>query len=37
MESAPFALGDMYDPGIERLARAVNQRDYLRFGFGDWR
>jgi len=37
VESAPFALGDVHDRGIERLARAVYQRDYLRFGFGDWR
>jgi len=37
VESAPFALGDVYDPGIERLARAAYQRDYLQFGFGDWR
>jgi hypothetical protein len=33
----PFALGDIYDDGIERAARAVYQRDYVLFGFGDWR
>ena len=24
-------------PEIEKLARAVYQRDYVLFGFGDWR
>ncbi|MET4102914.1 LPS sulfotransferase NodH [Roseovarius sp. MBR-78] len=33
----PFALGDIYDDGIERAARAVYQRDYVLFGFGNWR
>jgi len=35
--AGPFALGDIYDAEIERLARAVYQRDYVTFGFADWR
>jgi len=33
----PFALGDIHDAEIEKLARAVYQRDYVTFGFDDWR
>jgi hypothetical protein len=32
----PFALADIYDPTIERAARAAYQRDYMMFGFGAW-
>ena len=31
-----FALSDIYDVEIERLAHAAYARDYLLFGFGDW-
>lgn len=34
--TAPFALADIYDAEIERLAQAAYGRDYLMFGFGDW-
>ncbi|MEO0937508.1 MAG: nodulation protein NodH [Pseudomonadota bacterium] len=34
---APFALDQIYDAEIEGLARDVYARDYLMFGFGDWR
>ncbi len=32
----PFALDDIYDPEIEKLARAAYARDYLMFGFENW-
>jgi len=32
----PFALREIHDAEIERLTRAVYQRDYVTFGFGDW-
>jgi LPS sulfotransferase NodH len=35
-ETGPFALAEIYDAEIERLTRAVYQRDYVTFGFGDW-
>jgi LPS sulfotransferase NodH len=35
-QAGPFALGDIYDAEIERLARAAYQRDYVTFGFADW-
>jgi LPS sulfotransferase NodH len=31
-----FALSDIYDAEIERLAQAAYARDYLMFGFGAW-
>lgn len=34
---APFDLGAIYDAEIEQLARAVYLRDYVLFGFGNWR
>ncbi|HKL64609.1 MAG TPA: sulfotransferase family 2 domain-containing protein [Roseovarius sp.] len=34
--TVPFALREIYDEEIERLARTVYQRDYVTFGFGDW-
>lgn len=33
----PVALGDIYDEGIEAQVRDVYARDYLLFGFGDWK
>jgi hypothetical protein len=36
-EDAPYALGDIYDAEIESLCRSIYQRDYVTFGFGDWR
>ena len=33
----PFALDDLYDAEIESLCRSIYQRDYVSFGFGDWR
>lgn len=33
---APFALADIYDGEIEKLARDAYQRDYMSFGFSDW-
>lgn len=33
----PFALEQIYDADLERLSRDVYTRDYLLFGFGDWR
>ena len=35
-EAGPFALADIYDGEIEKLARDAYQRDYMSFGFGDW-
>ncbi len=35
--SAPFALTDIYDQEIEKKTRDVYLRDYLSFGFEDWR
>ena len=32
----PFALGEIYDEGIEALVGDVYQRDYMMFGFGPW-
>lgn len=36
-EDTPFALDDIYDEEIEAAARDAYPRDYLTFGFGDWR
>ncbi|MFA5581750.1 MAG: nodulation protein NodH [Paracoccaceae bacterium] len=33
----PFSLADIYDASVEAAARAAYQRDYMMFGFGDWR
>lgn len=33
----PFELAEIYDAEIEGLARRVYQRDYIMFGFSDWR
>jgi len=33
----PFTLDQIYDAEIEALSRDVYARDYLMFGFGDWR
>ncbi len=33
----PHDLAEIYDAEIERLARAAYGRDYILFGFGDWR
>lgn len=35
-DEAPFALADIYDSEIEKLARDAYQRDYMSFGFSDW-
>jgi len=35
--SAPFDLAAIYDDEIEELTRAVYLRDYMLFGFGNWR
>jgi len=32
----PFPLSEIYDDDLEELARAVYQRDYMMFGFGNW-
>ena len=36
-DDTPYALGDIYDGEIESLCRKIYQRDYVTFGFGDWR
>lgn len=33
----PYALDKVYDEEIEQLARDAYMRDYLMFGFSDWR
>jgi len=33
----PFALADIYDAEIEKLAFDAYQRDYITFGFDSWR
>ncbi|MGH1463981.1 MAG: nodulation protein NodH [Cognatishimia sp.] len=33
----PFALDDIYDDAIEALTREAYQRDYVTFGFENWR
>ena len=33
----PFALADIYNERIEKLASEAYQRDYVTFGFNDWR
>ncbi|MEM9754338.1 MAG: nodulation protein NodH [Pseudomonadota bacterium] len=35
-DDRPFALGDIYDGDLERLARQAYRRDYVFFGFEDW-
>jgi len=34
---SPFALSDIYDAKIEGAVRQVYMRDYIAFGFDDWR
>ena len=36
-DTVPFTLAEIYDSEIEALARAAYGRDYLMFGFEDWR
>lgn len=36
-DDVPYALCDIYDTEIESLCRSIYQRDYVTFGFGDWR
>ncbi|MEL7126166.1 MAG: nodulation protein NodH [Pseudomonadota bacterium] len=33
----PHTLADIYDSEIEKMARNAYARDYVTFGFGDWR
>ncbi|WP_170382260.1 nodulation protein NodH [Ruegeria atlantica] len=33
----PFKLDDIYDAKLEALATEVYQRDYMQFGFGEWK
>lgn len=33
----PFTLGDIYDEKLETLAAEAYQRDYMQFGFGNWK
>lgn len=33
----PFELSDIYDSEIEKLTSDAYQRDYMMFGFGNWR
>ncbi len=33
----PFTLNDIYDDKLEALAFDAYQRDYMQFGFGDWK
>lgn len=33
----PFALGDIYDDELEKLASEAYQRDYMMFGFSRWK
>ncbi len=33
----PFTLEDIYDAKLESLATEVYQRDYMQFGFNDWK
>ncbi|WP_415922370.1 nodulation protein NodH [Tateyamaria sp. SN6-1] len=35
-DAGPFALGDIYDVEVEKIARNAYARDYVTFGFGDW-
>lgn len=36
-EDTPYALASIYDAEIESKAQDVYQRDYLMFGYGNWR
>ncbi|MCA0870486.1 sulfotransferase domain-containing protein [Seohaeicola saemankumensis] len=36
-DDTPYALADIYDAELEALAADVYQRDYVMFGFSDWR
>jgi LPS sulfotransferase NodH len=33
----PFTLAEIYDDTLEALAADAYQRDYMQFGFGDWK
>lgn len=37
IETAPFDLAGVYDQAIEDRVRDIYTRDYLNFGFSDWR
>ncbi|MBF9035916.1 nodulation protein NodH [Rhodobacterales bacterium HKCCE2091] len=37
VDNAPFPLSAIHDADLEAAARAAYRRDYLVFGFGDWR
>ncbi|GAA6209776.1 hypothetical protein NBRC116601_30690 [Cognatishimia sp. WU-CL00825] len=37
LDSAPFSLDEIYDDAIEALTREAYQRDYVTFGFENWR
>ncbi|MEX0348361.1 MAG: nodulation protein NodH [Paracoccaceae bacterium] len=34
---APYALADIYDAELEQACTEIYQRDYVQFGFTDWR
>ncbi|WP_170334243.1 nodulation protein NodH [Ruegeria arenilitoris] len=34
---SPFTLAEIYDDKLEALATEAYQRDYMQFGFGDWK
>ncbi|NVO55957.1 nodulation protein NodH [Rhodobacteraceae bacterium B1Z28] len=36
-QDTPFTLAQIYDAQLETLAAEAYQRDYMQFGFGDWR
>lgn len=36
-DPAPFALADVYDDEVEQLARQAYGRDYVMFGFENWK
>ncbi|MEM5476606.1 nodulation protein NodH [Pacificibacter sp. AS14] len=37
VEDAPFALVEIYDADVEAAVRAAYQKDYMIFGFKNWR
>jgi hypothetical protein len=34
---APFQLADIHDDEVEKAVRGAYQRDYMLFGFDDWK
>jgi hypothetical protein len=36
-DDSPTGLGAIHDAELEEAARAAYPRDYLAFGYGDWR